>query len=127
MSADTALPALCIYTRKTISADLWEILSMIDHVFDELRNIGVVSNSSEFSTIWLGKHESYYRGLRSKQRQPSTHVLVSCACKLQGVGDNFLAYGDSHHKIQGRKLKRLARRCFEEITNSTRLTDYAAV
>ena len=100
---------------------------MIDHVFDELRNIGVVSNTSEFSTMWLGKHESYYRGLRSKQREPSTHVLVSCACKLQGVGDNFLTYGDSHHKTQGRKLKRLARRCFEEITNNTRLTDYAAV
>jgi hypothetical protein len=100
---------------------------MIDEVFEELRRIGIVNSSSDFSTDWLGKQESYYRGLRSKQRQPSTHVLVSCACRLQGTGDSLLIYGDDQLRARGRKLKRLARRCFEEITNSDRLNDYAAV
>jgi hypothetical protein len=100
---------------------------MIDEVFDELRRIGVVTSSSEFSTEWLGKQESYYRGLRNKNRQPSMHVLVSCACRLQGTGDSLLVYGDDQLRAKGRRLKRLARRCFAEITSSDKLAQYAAV
>ena len=100
---------------------------MIDEVFDELRRIGVVTSGSDFSTDWLGKQESYYRGLRNKKRQPSMHVLVSCACRLQGRGDSLLVYGDDQHKAKGRKLKRLAKRCFEEISNSDKISFYAAV
>jgi hypothetical protein len=99
---------------------------MIDDVYDELRSIGIVNSSSDFSTVWLGKQESYYRGLRSKQRQPSIHVLVSCACRLQGTGDSLLAYGDDQHKASGRKLKRLARRCFDEITSGHILSQYSS-
>ena len=100
---------------------------MIDEVFDELRRIGVVTSSSDFSTEWLGKQESYYRGLRNKNRQPSMHVLVSCACRLQGTGDSLLVYGDDQLKAKGRRLKRLARRCFAEITSSDKIAQYAAV
>jgi len=99
---------------------------MIDDVYDELRSIGIVNSCSDFSTVWLGKQESYYRGLRSKQRQPSIHVLVSCACRLQGTGDSLLAYGDDQHKASGRKLKRLARRCFDEITSGHILSLYSS-
>jgi len=100
---------------------------MIDEVFDELRRIGVVTSSSDFSTEWLGKQESYYRGLRNKNRQPSMHVLVSCACRLQGTGDSLLVYGDDQLRAKGRRLKRLARRCFAEITSSDKIARYAAV
>ena len=100
---------------------------MIDEVFDELRRIGVVTSSSDFSTEWLGKQESYYRGLRNKNRQPSMHVLVSCACRLQGTGDSLLVYGDDQLRAKGRRLKRLARRCFAEITSCDKIAQYAAV
>lgn len=100
---------------------------MIDEVFDELRRIGVVTSSSEFSTDWLGKQESYYRGLRNKNRQPSMHVLVSCACRLQRTSDSLLVYGDDQLRAKGRRMKRLARRCFAEITSSERISQYAAV
>lgn len=100
---------------------------MIDEVFDELRRIGVVTSSSDFSTEWLGKQESYYRGLRNKNRQPSMHVLVSCACRLQKTGDSLLIYGDNQLQARGRRLKRLARRCFAEITSSDEIAQYAVV
>jgi len=100
---------------------------MIDEVFDELRRIGVVNNSSDFSRDWLGKQESYYRGLRNKNRQPSMHVLVSCACRLQGRGDSLMIYGDDQLKARGRRLKRLAKRCFDEITSGDKLVHYARV
>ena len=100
---------------------------MSGEVFDELRRFGVVTSSSDFSTEWLGKQESYYRGLRNKNRQPSMHVLVSCACRLQGTGDSLLVYGDDQLRAKGRRLKRLARRCFAEITSSDKIAQYAAV
>ena len=90
---------------------------MIDDVYHELCRMGLVSNSSDFSTVWLGRQESYYRGLRSKQRQPSIHVLVSCACRLRGAGDDLLAHGDHQHRASGRKLKRLAHSCLDQITS----------
>lgn len=100
---------------------------MIDFVYDELVRIGFVENRSQFSKEWLGKQESYYRGLRNKNRQPSMHVLVSCACRLQGTGDSLLVYGDDQLRAKGRRLKRLARRCFAEITSSDKIAQYAAV
>ena len=81
------------------------------------------SKGLRWSSLFLGN--SFIR-IRSKQRQPSIHVLVSCACRLQGTGDSLLAYGDDQHKASGRKLKRLARRCFDEITSGHILSQYSS-
>ena len=100
---------------------------MIDLVFDELRDIGVVSSGSDFSKDWLGRHEGYYRSLRSKQRKPSMYVLVSCACRLQDRGDSLIAYGDRELRARGRRFKQLSKRCFDVISCSDSRAEYAAV
>ena len=116
MHADTAVLLPCIYARD-IAPCIFVEIDMIDILFDELRTIGLVTNSCDFSRDWLGRNESYYRGLRSKSRKPSMAVLVACASKMKGLGDSLTVYGDDKIRAKGRKLKRLARRCIDEMTN----------
>ena len=39
---------------------------MIETIYEELRGIGVVRSSDDFSSSWLGKERSYMRCLRAK-------------------------------------------------------------
>jgi hypothetical protein len=90
-------------------------MTMIDLVYDELLRTGFVSSRSQFSREWLGKNEAYMRNLTSKHTQPSIKVLATCACSLQNKGDSLVLYGDLDSKSKGKKLKKLARKCFDEI------------
>ena len=45
-----------------------------------------MANEAEFSKDWLGKSESYVRGLRFKGVDASTGSLAICASNLQHYG-----------------------------------------
>ena len=87
------------------------MIFMIDDVYLQLRELGVVQNKSDFSMTWLGKEKSYYRGLLSKQREPSVDALAHCASKLRTVS----VYLPSSKK---RVMGRLANQCLEELLSS---------
>ena len=84
---------------------------MIDDLYQQLRQLGVVQNKSDFSITWLGKEKSYYRGLLSKQREPSVDALAHCASKLRTVSVYFPS---SKKRVMGR----LANQCLEELLSS---------
>jgi hypothetical protein len=50
---------------------------LIEFIFDELRLIGAVKSSDNFSMHWLGRERSYMRSLREKRREPSAQVLAT--------------------------------------------------
>ena len=50
--------------------------TVLDEVYDLLKNIGAVDNESEFSTDWLARSECYMRTLRFKQANPSVGTLA---------------------------------------------------
>jgi hypothetical protein len=81
---------------------------MIDELYLHLRDLGVVQNKSDFSERWLGKEKSYYRGLLSKQREPSVDALAFCASKLRASSAYF---GAGKKRLMGR----LANQCIDEV------------
>ena len=81
---------------------------MLQEIYDEMRTMGFVSNRSEFSRKWLGREESYYRGLSYKGREPSLEALMNCAIQLRAIA----GYVNSHKR---KKISRLANKCFDGV------------
>ena len=60
--------------------------TVLNDVFELLKQIGAVSSESEFSRDWLARSECYMRTLRFKQANPSVGTLAICASKLYYYG-----------------------------------------
>lgn len=88
---------------------------MIEEVFLELKQSGLVRSGNEFSRDWLGMDESYMRSLRAKQRQPSAKVLARCANRLRQTGDALSASAMKQVLLDGRKCHLLAELCVREL------------
>ena len=87
---------------------------VIHEVYDYLKEKGIISSGSDFSVDWLGQCESYYRGLRFKQAEPTLGVLAICASRLQQASQ-FIRQSPAHSHIADRFLE-LSQRC-QQIVN----------
>ena len=87
--------------------------TVLDEVYDLLKNIGAVDNESEFSTIWLARSECYMRTLRFKQANPSVGTLAICASKLQHYGRCMTAT-EAQTQL-GNRFIELSERCHKQI------------
>ena len=88
--------------------------TVLDEVYDLLKNIGAVDNESEFSTDWLARSECYMRTLRFKQANPSVGTLAICASKLQHYASCMMAT-DAHAKL-GKQFIKLANSAIHKST-----------
>ena len=87
--------------------------TVLDEVYDLLKNIGAVDNESEFSTDWLARSECYMRTLRFKQANPSVGTLAICASKLQHYA-SFMTLKNSHNELSQR-FTQLSNQCHQQI------------
>ena len=90
----------------------------IEGVYEELRKLGSVKASSDFSENWLGMQEGYYRGLRAKRRNPSAKALAVCAARLRRRAELLEASTDYGIRQRGSKYAVLADRCIEALLTS---------
>jgi len=92
--------------------------SVLNEVFDYLKEIRAVDTESEFSTDWLGRSECYMRSIRHKQVQPSIGTLAICASKLSHYG-NRLKDKQMHSNISAQLLQ-LSEVCNRQINSDSR-------
>ncbi|MEK4034882.1 DUF6626 family protein [Methylocystis sp. IM3] len=88
---------------------------MIEYVYAELKKLGAVRSSDEFSRNWLGMEKSYLRTMKAKHRKPSARVLANVAAKLKGNGAELEKSTDPKVALAGQYLVRMGDRCVEEI------------
>jgi hypothetical protein len=87
--------------------------TVLNEVFDLLKQIGAVSSESEFSKDWLCRSECYMRTLRFKRLKPSVGTLAICASKLQHYGRYMTA--TEHNKVLGKRFIELSEKCHKQI------------
>ena len=87
--------------------------TVLKEVYELLRNIGAVANEAEFSRDWLGRSESYARGLRFKGVGASTGSVAICASKLQHYGKRMCE--SSAHCELGKQFLQLSAECHNTI------------
>jgi hypothetical protein len=88
---------------------------MIEKIFEELRDIGIVRSRDQFSAEWLGREKSYLRGLQAKNRKPSVAVLAVCGARLLKNAEQLNKADAAIAKAKSAELRRLATSCFEQI------------
>ena len=81
--------------------------TVLTEVYALLKTIGAVTNEAEFSRDWLGRSDSYVRGLRFKELGASTGSLAICASKLQHYGLQMRV--SSVHSELGKQFLELSR------------------
>lgn len=89
--------------------------TVLNEVFDYLKEIRAVDTESEFSTDWLGRSECYMRNLRFNKSQPSIGTLAICASKLSYYG-NRLKENQKHAHISTQLLQ-LSNACHQQINH----------
>jgi hypothetical protein len=87
--------------------------TVLNEVFDYLKEIKAVGSESEFSMDWLCRSESYMRSLRHKGIQPSIGTLAICASKLSHYGNRLKAQ-QAHSNISAQLLQ-LSEACNRQI------------
>ena len=98
--------------------------TVLKEVYELLRNIGAVANEAEFSKDWLGRSESYARGLRFKGVGASTASVAICASKLQHYGKRMCE--SSTHSELGKQFLELSRECHNTINEKAEAVCLAA-
>lgn len=88
---------------------------MIEYVYAELKKLGAVKTSDEFSRNWLGMEKSYLRTMKAKRRRPSARVLANVAAKLKGSGRELEKNKDPKLALAGHCMVRMGDRCIEEM------------
>ena len=86
----------------------------IESVYYFLKAKGIVGTEGEFSTAWLGQCESYFRGLRFKQTEPTLGVVAICASRLQQAS-HFIRQSPAHAHVADKFLE-LSQQC-QQIVN----------
>ena len=81
---------------------------MIEYVYEELLEIGVVADSCEFSTECLGMDRNYYSMMRSKGRRPSAKALSHCISRLVAVSQAMDADQDMDVRVKSVRVRCLA-------------------
>ncbi|PHS47637.1 hypothetical protein SAMN04487869_1562 [Marinobacter sp. DSM 26671] len=94
--------------------------TILDEVFNLLKQIGAVNSESEFSSDWLCRSECYLRTVRFKGAEPSTSTVAICASKLQHYGTKMIET-DTHLKL-GRTFLSLSEQCHQHINSRSTLT-----
>ena len=93
-------------------------------VYELLRSIRVVANEAEFSRDWLGRSESYVRGLRFKEVGASAGSVAICASKLQHYGKRMCE--SSAYSELGKQFLELSRECHNTINEEAEAVWLAA-
>ena len=92
--------------------------TVLNEVFELLRDIKAVDSESEFSRDWLGRSECYLRTLRFKKAGPSVATIAICASKLQHYGNQLVHHG-KHHWI-GERFLTLSEECHAQINQQSK-------
>lgn len=91
---------------------------MIESIFEELKGIGAVTSSTDFSEEWLGMERSYFRGLRAKRRDPSAKALATCAARLKRHAVTLQSSSLPQVREWANGYNRLAEECVAELLSA---------
>ena len=92
--------------------------TVLNEVFELLRDIKAVDSESEFSVDWLGRSECYLRTLRFKGAKPSVATIAICASKLQHYGNQLVK--QTNHRGLGERFLSLSQQCHAQINEQSK-------
>ena len=88
---------------------------LLDEVYCELEQFGIVDTRAEYCTQWLGRSECYLRTLRFLKQNPSIDVLAVLNNRLNYYAEHYYEQDSRAMHLAARRLSKLAAECAIEI------------
>ena len=95
---------------------------MIEEIYEELKKLGVVRNSDQFSCEWLGMEGSYLRVARAKRRKPSARAIATCVARLKSHGRHLMRVDGQRYQTAATALNRMADLCIDDMVKRYEVT-----
>lgn len=89
--------------------------TVLDKVRVTLQECNAVRSERQFCEEWLGKSESYLRGLRFACKPPSTDTLATCAFRLRELAEHVEQGDEDRHRYWGKRFRTLERECWQAL------------
>ena len=96
--------------------------NVFEQTYRLLKDLSVVDTKAEFCTTLLGRNESYFRGLRYKNKQPSTQTLAVLSNKLRHYSDILQQANNIHSKQVAAQFALLSSLCDKHINHKAKDT-----
>ena len=93
---------------------------ILEQIREELAKCGVISSNKEFCVSWLARDESYIRGLKFRNLEPSAATLVTCASKLGYYAYHIAKSEKPEHKEWHKRFTELQGLCEQAIERQAR-------
>jgi hypothetical protein len=94
---------------------------ILEQVREDLLDCEVISSNKEFCESWLAKDESYMRGLRFRDLQPSADALATCASKLGYYAEKLSTSSKPELQAMAQRFFDLSSLCHKAIEQQARL------
>ena len=91
--------------------------TVLFEVFELLKSQGLVSTENEFSKDWLARSESYVRGLRFHDAEPSIATMALLASKLQHYGQRLIVTENKKQIELGHGFLKYSQACHDKINS----------
>lgn len=93
---------------------------ILEHIRDQLMEHGLISSNREFCYSWLARDESYIRGLRFRDMQPSVEALNTLASKLAYYSQHLSNSTSAKHQRWCRLFDQLHDKCIAALDQHAR-------
>lgn len=84
---------------------------LLDEVYCELEQFGIVDTRAEYCTQWLGRSECYLRTLRFLKQKPTIDVLAVLNNRLHYYAEHYSEQDGRASRLAARRLSKLADEC----------------
>jgi len=107
-----------LINKQLISGEC--ILSELHTAYETLRKAGLVSSQYDFSTVWIGKCESYLSVVKHKGSEPSLDALCVLEARIKWfeavvrghpiLNSRLVCLGELKQQVRDQIAERLSRR-----------------
>jgi 2-succinyl-5-enolpyruvyl-6-hydroxy-3-cyclohexene-1-carboxylate synthase len=94
--------------------------NVLEQVRDALMACNAISSNREFCHKWLAKDESYMRGLRFRDLDPSADALATCASKLGYYAQRLSNSTEQRHRHWADRFQELHDQCQQALEEQAR-------
>ena len=97
-------------------------INVFEQTYRLLKDLSVVDTKAEFCKTWLGRNEGYFRGLRYKNKQPSTQTFAVLSNKLRHYSNLLQQTNNTHSKKIAAQFASLSNQCDKYINRKAKDT-----
>lgn len=93
---------------------------VLERICSELQQCGAIKSKKEFCESWLARDQSYLRGLKFRELEPSAATMATCASKLGYYARHIANSTKQEHRDWHQRFTELRQLCDQAMEQQAR-------